>query len=198
MSKRRGYLSITLIIIIGALAVVTLPVFFGHFYRAGAGHAFRKMYYAHRLSWSTMTDVERAPYQAHAAREGGEVRSSHVSRTTHTALSPQHDYDWSAESFDIAEISTPSHLWLLFGLDNRSAVLVAGCRVLGARDLIPRIPWARVPVLPLCHISLRHYPWTCQTLPSVSQSRRSLSTIESRISLRTQQQGPRFFDTGST
>ncbi len=70
MAKKSGIVSLILTIIFGVLAVITLPGFFSYFYRAGAGHAFLKIYDSEQVAWDSMSDAERAPYRACAKAEG--------------------------------------------------------------------------------------------------------------------------------
>jgi len=67
---KRSTASILLLIIIGGLAVITLPGFYRYFYRAGAGRAFREIAQAEDLAWDSMTASQRTPYQARAGVEG--------------------------------------------------------------------------------------------------------------------------------
>ncbi len=62
--------SIILIITFGLIAVLTLPGFFRYSYHYGAGHAFREIRKSESLQWDSMTDSERAPYQARALTKG--------------------------------------------------------------------------------------------------------------------------------
>ena len=70
MAKKSGIVSLVLVIIFGVIAVITLPGFFSYFYRAGAGHAFLKIYNSEQIAWDSMSDAERTPYRASAKAEG--------------------------------------------------------------------------------------------------------------------------------
>jgi len=70
MPPRRSPVPLIIVVIVGIIAIITLPPYFRYFERAGTGHALRDIVTSKNLVWGSMTQSQREPYSQRAEAAG--------------------------------------------------------------------------------------------------------------------------------